>query len=203
MFGAVDLLCKSLRINVEAPEKTKKILTSNQQIVIAFWHGVMLVPWYLHGGKNFGALVSKSKDGELLTKVLTKWNYKVIRGSSHKGGKEALENILNLIDENYSVAITPDGPTGPPNKMKAGAVVAAKKTGIPLILLGVHYNNAKKLNSWDSFRIPKPFSKVCVVYSEPVFIDAGLTYDETSTVIEETETKLNRLQLEAEKLCLN
>ncbi len=201
LFTLVNALCHSVKVKVVNKEYIDKLFNENKRFVLAFWHGYMLIPWFLHRNKNFGALVSMSKDGELLAKVLTKWNYKVVRGSSHKGGKEALENILELINTNHPVAITPDGPTGPPEKMKAGAVIAAKKTGVPVVLLGVYYQNAKTLRSWDSFRIPKPFTNVCVVYSEPIYIDENLSYDETSKVIAETEVKLNRLQMEAEKLC--
>jgi len=201
LFTFVNALCHSLKIKIANKEPMEKLFNENKKFVIAFWHGYMLIPWFLHRDKNFGALVSMSKDGELLAKVLTKWNYKVVRGSSHKGGKEALENIIELINDEHPVAITPDGPTGPPGKMKAGAVVAAKKTGVPLVLLGVHYKNAKVLNSWDSFRIPKPFSKACVVYSRPLYINKNLTYDETSELISNAEKELNKLQMEAEKLC--
>ncbi len=203
MFTLVNILCKTLDIKIKNSDKINNLLNDNRHFVLAFWHGFMLVPWYLHRNKNFGALISMSKDGELLANVLNKWNYKVVRGSSNKGGKEALENILQMIKGKHPVAITPDGPTGPPLKMKAGAVVLAKKSGVPLILLGIHYRNAKTLKSWDSFRIPKPFSKVCAVYSDPIYIDANLTYDETSGIIEQTENELNRLQMEAEKLCLS
>ncbi len=201
LFTLVDLLCRSVRIKVVNKNYIEELFNKNEKFVLAFWHGYMLIPWFLHRNKNFGALVSMSKDGDLLAKVLSKWNYKVVRGSSHKGGKEALGNIMQLIAENHPVAITPDGPTGPPHKMKAGAVVAAKKSGVPLVLLGVHYRDAKTLKSWDSFRIPKPFSNVCVVYSEPINIDENSTYEETSMMIAKAGEKLNDLQMEAEKLC--
>ena len=83
-------------------------------------------------------------------------------------------------------------------KMKAGAVITAKKAGIPLILLGINYSKKYVLNSWDKFQIPKPFSKIYVIYSEPIFVNKNLSYDETSNIILECETELNNLQSKAE-----
>ncbi len=134
LYHFVNVLCNTLRINIINQEAVERFFESNKNVAIAFWHGTMLVPWYIHRRKNFAALISKSKDGDLLAKLLIKWKYKVARGSSHKGGKEALDIIYDFVRTNYSVSITPDGPTGPPNKMKAGAVITAKKTG------GINYD---------------------------------------------------------------
>ena len=107
----------------------------------------MLLPWYLHGNPSFVALISKSKDGDLLAKLLENWNYKVIRGSSSTDGDVALKFMIDYAKNNYSIAITPDGPRGPAHKLKAGAIVSAKKSKVPLVLAGVGYNKKKILKS--------------------------------------------------------
>lgn len=199
LHGAVNVLCKSLKINVQNPDGIDKLLSSGQNIVFAFWHGTMLIPWYLQRNKNFSALVSQSKDGDLLANILTKWNYDIARGSSHKGGKKALEILLNKIRENHSVSITPDGPTGPPRIMKAGAVIIAQRSSIPLVLCGIGYDKKYVFNSWDKSEIPKLFSRVNVIYSDPIFIDKYLEREEVSKIIDECSNKLNELQTKAEK----
>ena len=193
----VTLLCKSLKINISNKKVVNELIDNNKNFVIAFWHGTMLVPWFIQNRKNMAALISQSKDGNLLTKILENWNYKVVRGSSSSGGEEALENIIELIKQNYSVAITPDGPRGPQYKFKAGAVVAAKKSKVPLILLGVAYKKKKILKSWDHFEIPYFFSKTNVIFSDPVFISSELNYDQTSEMIVKCEQQLNDLQKQA------
>lgn len=200
LFLFINLLCKTLSIEIKNHWPVHQLFEKKENIVLAFWHGTMLAPWFLHSDRNFAALVSQSKDGELLTRVLTKWKYKVSRGSSHRGGKEALNQLLELGRKNYSVAITPDGPTGPPFVMKPGAVVTAKKVEMPLVLLGIAYKNAITLRSWDQFQIPKPFSKAAAVYSDPIYIDKNLSYDETTEVIRKAEHKLNKLQAEAKRI---
>ena len=171
--GLAGLLCKSLKIEIKNSEVIYDLRKRGKNFIVAFWHGTMLVPWYLHKNENRAALVSQSRDGELLSKVLNKWLYKVIRGSSNTGGREALDLLYDFAKQNYSISITPDGPTGPPFKMKAGAVVTAKKTGLPLVLLAAAYKNKFSLNSWDQFQVPKPFSKVAVIYSNPIEVNSS------------------------------
>jgi lysophospholipid acyltransferase (LPLAT)-like uncharacterized protein len=198
---AVNVLCKTLRIEYQNYSAIEKLMLNSQNFIAAFWHGSMLVPWFIFRNKNFSALVSQSKDGELLTKLLKKWNYSVVRGSSNVGGKEALQLMIDEVSKNKNLAITPDGPKGPEFKMKPGTVVLSKKTGAPIILIGVGYKNYRRLKSWDNFIIPKFFSKVVINFSEPLFVNNDLSYDEVSQMIIDTEKKLTNIQKEAIKSC--
>ncbi len=198
LTNIVTALCKSLKIEKINDETIKKLNEENKNYILAFWHGTMLLPWFLHGNLKFAALISKSKDGNLLAKLLKHWEYEVVRGSSSSGGDVALGIMVDFAKNNYSVSITPDGPRGPAHKFKAGAVVTAKKSKVPLILAGIGYKKKKILSNWDKFEVPYFFSKVKVVYSEPIQVDAGLSYEETSDVIVNCENKLNELQREAQ-----
>ncbi len=195
----VKLLCKSLKLNIKLPESTQQLFNSNKNYVVSFWHGTMLFPWYYFKNKNFAAIVSKSKDGELLSNLLKKWNYQLARGSSHNGGKEAFSNLIKAALNNKSIAITPDGPTGPIYEFKPGAVIIAKKTEIPLILVAAGYSNYTQLKSWDEFKIPKFFSKVNLYFSEPIYITKKNSFEETDALIKKCEIELNLLQNEANK----
>lgn len=196
-----NVLLSTVKIKVENKEALEKLLINKQNFVVAFWHGSMVIGWYLHRNMNCSALVSKSKDGDVLAHILDKWNYRVVRGSSHIGGNEALSLLLELINNNYSLAITPDGPTGPIHKMKAGAVITAKKGNVPLLLAGIGCSKKIVFKSWDKFEFPLPFSKVKVKYSDAITIDQNLSHDETSTVILQCEELLNQLQKEAIESC--
>ncbi|MDZ7766700.1 MAG: lysophospholipid acyltransferase family protein [Melioribacteraceae bacterium] len=198
-----NILVKTYRIKIVNDAGIKKYAAESKPFIVAFWHGKMIIPWYIHRKYKIAALVSRSKDGEILTRLLKSWNYKVIRGSSHIGGKEALKIMENTISENYSLAITPDGPTGPVNKMKAGAVVLAERKSIPLFLIGTASKKYKELNSWDQFQIPKLFTKISVIYSDPIYVDKEASREEISNLIYECEDKLNNLQKEAETIVRN
>jgi lysophospholipid acyltransferase (LPLAT)-like uncharacterized protein len=203
LYHAITLLCKSLKIEKYNYEVIKNLNAKNQNYVLAFWHGTMLLPWYLHGSPNFTALTSKSKDGDLLAKILKKWKYQVVRGSSSTGGDIALGIMVDHARNKYSIAITPDGPRGPRQKFKAGAVVTAKKTKSPLVLAGVAFKRKKILSNWDKFEIPYFFTAAKVVYSDPIYVDSDLSYEETSAVISKCDEELNKLQQQAQGFNLN
>jgi len=200
LHSIVSVLCKTVNIKRINSFKIDELLQKKQNVVFAFWHGTMLMPWYVHRNQKFSALVSQSKDGSLLANSLSKWGYKVERGSSHKGGKEALNTLLDNIDKSYSVSITPDGPTGPPRIMKAGAVIAAQRSSVPLVLCGVAYKKKYVFKSWDKFEIPKFFSGVTLKYSDPIIVDNNLSREETSEIIKKCDIILNKLQKDAEEI---
>lgn len=202
LYYVINILCRSVKFRQTMPESTRELIKSDRNYIAAFWHGSMLAPWFVLRNSNFSAIVSKSKDGEILTNVLNKWGYKVVRGSSHKGGRAALQNMISNAISGHSIAITPDGPTGPPREMKPGAVITAKKTGLPIIFMASGYHSFIQFKSWDKFRVPKFFSRAEVLYSEPVYIDPELSFEETKSEIEKYNNYLNELQDKAENLCL-
>jgi len=144
-----------------------------EHAVIMFWHGKMFAGWYSVRQRNPVALVSKSKDGEILGSVLTGWRYKLVRGSSKKGGREALDEAIDVMRSGKANAlvITPDGPTGPRHSFKRGAFVAAKELGVPLYMLRIQYGTRTILKSWDRFEVPWPFSRVTIIVEEINLID--------------------------------
>ncbi len=161
--------------------------------IVVFWHGLMLPAWKFFSGDNPNALVSLSSDGEILSALLTKWNFNVIRGSSSKGGKQALGQMVGLAPDGY-LLITPDGPRGPVYKFKSGAAVASQRSGVPLVLCGVKAQTEFVFwKSWDKFMIPTPFSIIHLDFSSPYSFESnGLGSDnKIDTICYEDE--LNRL----------
>ncbi|HQR03820.1 MAG: DUF374 domain-containing protein [Proteobacteria bacterium] len=129
--------------------------------VVAFWHGLMLPVWKHFEGRQATALVSQSRDGGLLTDLLRRWGYTVIRGSSSRGNKAAWAELVAAA-RCSRVLITPDGPRGPARRLKAGAVVAAHRAGVPLYLCRVRCAAAIRGTHWDRFLIPLPFAAVAL-----------------------------------------
>jgi len=193
----LSMLCKTIRINIVNVASLQKEIEKGNNFIIAFWHGTMVIPWYYFRNKNMSTLISKSKDGEILTKTLESWKYNVIRGSSNDGGKEAFGRLLNIAAEKKSLMITADGPKGPAKKMKAGAVVISQRTQTTLLLLGIGYKNKIQLKSWDKLEIPLPFSKAKIVFSDKIDLNKDLSREDISAKIIEAENRLNDLQKEA------
>jgi len=147
--------------------------------VIAFWHGEMLPVWKLFSNENSYGIVSMNKDGEILAKILKKWNIKLVRGSSSRGGQEVLKKIYDIEDNNAYFLLTPDGPRGPRYECKKGAFIIAQRKQIPLYFVKTDITKKKIFHrSWDKFEFPLPFSNVKLTFSEPLYVDSDVTRDE-------------------------
>lgn len=191
----VRALTATLRVHRVNDAALQDAMQSGRNVIIAFWHGEMLAGWYAHRpkkGARVTALISQSGDGELLAATLEHMGYTVVRGSSHRGGKEAMQLMEEAIGSGSSLCITPDGPTGPPHVMKMGAVRLSQKTGTPLFLAGIAVGKKKNLKSWDSFTIPMPFSRVSICYSNPVQPVDGESLEDVRAKAEESFAALIR-----------
>ncbi len=135
-----------------------------EKCIVAFWHSRMIGGWWI-SRKNAVALVSESKDGEYLNKILTNWKYKTVRGSSTRSGKQALSEAVEMIrtGDAKRLVITPDGPQGPKEIFKRGIFIAAQELELPLYFLSIEYKGRiRLLKSWDKFQIPFPLSSVVI-----------------------------------------
>lgn len=195
--------CRSLKVTKLHHEPFEAIRSAGSRYVVAFWHGSMLIGWFLHRPmmkEKISALVSQSRDGEYLSAVLERWGYSMIRGSSHIGGKEAMQLMVNEVGNGSSLAITPDGPRGPRHEMKMGAVRVAQRTGSPLVLVGIAAKKKKNLRSWDAFEVPMPFSKAVAVYSVPTIVPKELDGSSLDEFKETMQRQIHALTQEAENL---
>lgn len=161
--------------------------------IVAFWHGEMLPVWFAFRALRPIALVSSSKDGSLLSRLLQDWGYGVVLGSSSKGGKEALEQLVHEASSRV-VLITPDGPRGPAHQAKPGAVVAAQRAGVPLILVRMKASRSRTFErSWDKFQLPKLFASIDLYVDQhwTIPLDASREFVESS--INEMNERMHNL----------
>ena len=206
LWRVVLLWCRTLKITLLNDAPFEELKRKNKKYVIAFWHGSMFVGWFLHRPNNdrrVSALVSQSNDGEFLSSILERWKYSMIRGSSHIGGKEAMQLMVDEISNGSALTITPDGPRGPRHEMKMGAVRAAQRSNVPLVLAGIAMKKKRHLRSWDKFEVPVPFTAVAVKYSDPVSVPVDLTGDGLDAFKIEMQNQLNALTQEAEAALLS
>ena len=164
--------------------------------VFAFWHGSMLFPWWWARKTKAAALVSQSKDGEILSGILEQWGYTVVRGSSSKGSKDAMQQMRDLVERGHTLCITPDGPRGPMHELRMGAVRVAQTKGVPLFFCTVAYRKKKVLRSWDRFEVPLPFTRAGISFSDPVFIPNELTGEPLEELRREIETAMRNAYAE-------
>ncbi|MCM2267068.1 MAG: lysophospholipid acyltransferase family protein [Elusimicrobiales bacterium] len=165
--------------------------------VYALWHRQEVLMIWLHRNQGLCGLVSQSKDGEYMARILLGMGFNVIRGSSTTGGSQALRALTKAARAGYSIAVTPDGPKGPIFKVHPGILFIAQKAGVPIIPAACALSNKKILRSWDKYQFPLPFGRIEAVYGEPIRV---LDTDDLAAKSLEVENRLNALTLEAEAL---
>lgn len=160
--------------------------------IYALWHAQQLPLTLRHRNENVAVIISQSRDGELITRVVERIGYRAIRGSTTRGGSGALRELTRAGAEGHPLAITTDGPQGPARECKPGAVIAAARTGLPIIPTAAAAVRAWRFNSWDRFMVPKPGSIVYTTYGEPIVIPADVDGAVTAAWQESVTEALNR-----------
>lgn len=149
------------------------IVVSNQPqkepVVYGFWHRNIICCALQRAGDPIAVMVSSSKDGELIAGPLTRLGYSLVRGSSTRKGSEALKGMLRY-SKVKSLAITPDGPKGPAGTIHPGMFQLALLAKLPIVAIACNTDREWVFNTWDRFRFPKPFAKVMITYSDPIWV---------------------------------
>jgi lysophospholipid acyltransferase (LPLAT)-like uncharacterized protein len=140
--------------------------------VIMLWHDEIFPLIPAHAGERMACVVSQSKDGEILARVLESFGFLTVRGSSSRGGMRALIAAKRVMDEQgIGVILTVDGPRGPRHKVKPGAIFLANHAGSPIVPVRALMRRAKIFHrAWDKFQLPWPFSRCTIIYGAPVFL---------------------------------
>ena len=173
----------------------KNNIKSLDSFILVSWHGKVLGLMEYMKHKGYFALVSQSRDGELITRIAKNFGYNFFRGSSRKGGKEAIKNISGFFEENIDakIIITPDGPTGPEHKVKPGALILSQNSGRPIIPMIVDVKNSWKFKNWHTFYLSKPFSKMRVVFGEPLYFNKNESIEIGTQKIEDALNKVDKI----------
>jgi lysophospholipid acyltransferase (LPLAT)-like uncharacterized protein len=171
---------------------------AKKAFVIASWHQNCFAGILAHAGQGIALLVSRSLDGEIVSRLANTIGLKAIRGSSKKGGREALAVLVEQTHEGLRSAITIDGPKGPIFEIKRGVFCISAETGapvLPMVAVGARYWTLHK--SWDKFRIPKPFSKVAVLYGRPFVVSMQELADNFEGLQIRLANELHTLEIQA------
>lgn len=140
--------------------------------IFAIWHSRLLYPAYHFRHRDLQTIISRSRDGEIIAKVVQRWGYHVVRGSTSRGGSEAFRELLRRLEAGRDVVITPDGPRGPREEVQPGIIALSRMTGYPIVPVSYDASRRILLRSWDRFLVPLPFSRIRIVVGEPIPPDA-------------------------------
>jgi lysophospholipid acyltransferase (LPLAT)-like uncharacterized protein len=141
-------------------------------MILSFWHSCIFPAIYVWRNLEIRVMSSDSFDGEWTGRIIRKFGFVKVRGSSSRGGVRALLGMRKEIGQNSTVAFTIDGPRGPRYVAKPGPVLLARATGAPMVAFHIALENAWTLNTWDKVMIPKPFSRALLRISRQIFVPA-------------------------------
>jgi lysophospholipid acyltransferase (LPLAT)-like uncharacterized protein len=167
--------------------------------IYAFWHENILVPAYHYGRRDIYVLISKHADGQLIAEVIRHLRFRVVAGSTTRGGFEAVRRMLRLSRLAHLV-ITPDGPRGPRRRIQPGLIYLAARTGLPIVPFGIAYASAWRMRSWDRFALPRPWSEAACVTGQPIYVPDSLNREGLETYRRVVEDQLGFMTAVAERL---
>jgi lysophospholipid acyltransferase (LPLAT)-like uncharacterized protein len=174
-------------------------LLGGARYIYAFWHEYLFVPSYIYARPDTAVLIGLHRDGELLTHINERFGFKIIRGSSTRGGTAALLRMLRDPTASRHFGLTPDGPKGPRRKCQFGAVYLASRTGLPIVPVGFGYGRCWRADNWDRFALPLPFSRVRCVSGHTIRVPSGLGTNALVPYQAEVEHAMNHATTVAER----
>lgn len=195
VYYVIMLIKLTLKIEIIGKENMEE----DKPYVLALWHNKVVATVLALGFiKKRAGLASPSADGELISVPLEKLGYKMIRGSSGKDSVKGLVQLIKAVKEGYTIGTPLDGPKGPRFEAKQGMMYVAQKSGRPMVFMGAAYSKKWVLSkTWDKCQIPKPFSKVICVISEPFYLEKSIPVEAYKEIVEK---KLNDINETAENL---
>ena len=188
-----------MRVEHRAEENVEQFLRAGEPLILAFWHGRLLLMAFCRHAPNTNVLISRHRDGELIARTVSRLGYQVTRGSSTRGGAAGLRTVVRLLGDGFGFAVTPDGPTGPRHQVQPGVIEAARLSGAPIVPMTFSARPARFLNSWDRFLVPYPFSRGLFLYGEAVRVPAKADRAAREVLRLRLEERLRDLTAEADR----
>ncbi|PLX74836.1 MAG: hypothetical protein C0615_08630 [Desulfuromonas sp.] len=201
----IRLIHATMRIEYLGDRYPQEIWEKEDNFILAFWHDQLLLmaPGYKNAQlkRKVGTriLISQSKDGELIARTMEFLGLGAVRGSSNRGGREALREMLKLAATDDDIVFTPDGPKGPRHVAKIGVAQIGKMTGRPVVPIAFVASRGRRFSSWDRFLFPYPFSRGVYAFAEPLYFQKGEELDDylqriEISMLENTKNAAARLE---------
>lgn len=174
VYYFIQIYSMTLRLKVKNEKHWQTLMEQGTPILLCAWHQQFFSAirhFKTYSRYNPGLMISQSRDGDLISGVANRTGWHTPRGSSSRGGKQAMNMMIDHL-KTYGLGVhILDGPTGPIGKVKAGAIKMALEANAAIIPFYVTAEKAWFFNSWDKFMLPKPFSRVCIIFSQEIYLE--------------------------------
>ena len=193
-------LGSTLKWRVEGLQHYDEIVLGGHQPIMAFWHGRILPATIYFRNRGIVVITSENFDGEWIAGIIKRFGYGTARGSTSRGGRKALIQMMRDMEAGKPTGFTLDGPRGPARVAQAGAVWLSKATGNPILPFHLEADRHWTIKSWDQTQIPKPFSTVSLVVGEPFAVPEDASDEELEHARQRVEQQLQQLESRARAL---
>jgi lysophospholipid acyltransferase (LPLAT)-like uncharacterized protein len=170
-FLVIRLIGPTLKFSVSFEEGAPAGLET-KPLILSFWHNCVFPAIYIWRNLGIRVMSSDSFDGEYTGRIIRKFGFVKVRGSSSRGAVRALLGMRKVLEQGWPVAFTIDGPRGPRYVAKPGPVLLGRTTGVPMVAFHIAVKDAWILKTWDGCMIPKPFSKALMRVSRQIAVPA-------------------------------
>ncbi len=193
-YPLIKLLGRTFRWRVEGLQHLEQIAAAGRHPLIAFWHGRILPGTIYFQRRGIVVMTSENFDGEWIARIIHRFGYGTARGSTSRGARKAMLQLVREMASGRGAGFTLDGPRGPARVAQPGAVWLAKATGNPVVPIHLEASSHWTLRSWDRTQIPKPFATVSLTIGEPIYVPR----DADGGAVEQARAELERRLAELE-----
>ena len=191
-YWVIRLIGPTLRISASYEDGAQQTL-GQRPVVASFWHSCMIPATYIFRDLGIRVMSSNSYDGEYMGRIIHKFGFVAVKGSSSRNAVRALLGLRRALEEGWTVAFTLDGPRGPRHKVKPGPVALARSSQVPLTMFHAAVDRAWVLNSWDRMMIPVPFSRVLVRFGKLIPVPRDASDEDIERYTAELQAALDRV----------
>jgi lysophospholipid acyltransferase (LPLAT)-like uncharacterized protein len=192
-FLVIQLIGPTLRVAVSIEDGGPDSV-EDHPMILAFWHSCIFPATYVWRNLQIRVMSSDSFDGEYTGRIIRRFGFVKVRGSSSRGAVRALLGMRRAVEEGATVAFTIDGPKGPRYVAKPGAVLVAKATGAPMVAFHIALENPWVLGTWDKSMIPKPFSRALMRVSTQIRVPEGIRDNDRDAFHAQLQNALDRVR---------
>ncbi len=188
----LKLYSKTIRPRFENEDVIKNHLENDGRVILASWHQRVFAGVYIPGRlkRPISVMISQSRDGDFAANIAKRLGVNPVRGSSSRGGRQALREMIDAVIRDRIAGHIVDGPTGPPHVIKPGLISMAQRSGAAICPAYAFYENAWIFNSWDRLMLPKPFSRVVIRFGPLESIPENMDSEEFERIRLHIEQKM-------------
>jgi hypothetical protein len=192
-------LCRSCAATETGSAHWETVRSGNQPVLLGFWHEALALAAWRFRDTGFYTLTSRSYDGELAARVVRCFGLRAVRGSSSRGGREALAEMQRLVGAGHCLGFTLDGPRGPRRQAKAGMAWLSARLQLPVLPAAFSAGPCWRLASWDRFIVPRPFGRLVTAFGAPLPPPPNTEAASVEAMRKQVETALGALQAAADR----